>query len=358
MRGPDALTCVESRAHQMRNVSALHINQVRELLGWIMSRRDDIKKLIAKNTRRLQKLNEKKASFGLDTPTHILVEIEDVEAELEKLNSQLDRVKAAEDISSDESHTSILQSNNFKILMFGIGVAIIVVLSVSIPIVGGFLATPTPTVTSTFTATSTPTATATSTPTATPTEEILFEEDFEDDEDGFFNQRGGDWEIVEDHPGNKVYEVNTRDSDSFHFAYFGKKDWEKYVVEFKANIVDFDPDPNKENAGFVFLGFRNSKKGGYRVSLSDSGLIALWYEDYEDKDTGWDSLKSTEFNFQKDTWYSVRIEVDGTEVRVFLDDDLMLVDDDSPSLDERPLLGVGSYTIARFDDIRVTELRR
>jgi tetratricopeptide (TPR) repeat protein len=64
-----------------------------------MSREDDIRNLIAKHGRRLQKLKEKKASFGLDTPIHILTEIEDVEAELEKLQTELKEIIST--ISSD-----------------------------------------------------------------------------------------------------------------------------------------------------------------------------------------------------------------------------------------------------------------
>lgn len=68
-----------------------------------MSRKNDIENLITKNTRRLQKLREKQASYGLDTPVHILIEIEEVEAKLEKLKSQLDAVKDTDVASSDKS---------------------------------------------------------------------------------------------------------------------------------------------------------------------------------------------------------------------------------------------------------------
>lgn len=56
-----------------------------------MSRRDDIKKLIVTCERRLQKLKEQQASFGpLLTPSHILTEIEDTEAEIQKLQMELE----------------------------------------------------------------------------------------------------------------------------------------------------------------------------------------------------------------------------------------------------------------------------
>ena len=58
-----------------------------------MSRQDDIEKLIAERERRLQKLKEQRASFGLHTPPHILMEIEDIEAEIEGLQTELEALK-------------------------------------------------------------------------------------------------------------------------------------------------------------------------------------------------------------------------------------------------------------------------
>ena len=67
-----------------------------------MSRRDDIKNLIIAHERRLQKLKEQKARFGLETPPHILTEIEDIEAELERLHTALELSK---NMSADEERT-------------------------------------------------------------------------------------------------------------------------------------------------------------------------------------------------------------------------------------------------------------
>ena len=60
-----------------------------------MSRQKDLKELIVRNQRRLQKLKEKEAAYGLETPVHILTEIEDIEAELEQLRVELDEIGTA-----------------------------------------------------------------------------------------------------------------------------------------------------------------------------------------------------------------------------------------------------------------------
>ncbi|HEX9923690.1 MAG TPA: hypothetical protein VGD99_13615, partial [Anaerolineae bacterium] len=54
-----------------------------------MLRRDDIKTLTHTTQRRLQKLKEQRAAKGLDTPAHILTEIEDLEVELADLELKL-----------------------------------------------------------------------------------------------------------------------------------------------------------------------------------------------------------------------------------------------------------------------------
>ena len=61
-----------------------------------MSRKNDIENLITKNTRRLQKLKEKKASYGLDIPVHVLTEIEDIEEEIENLRKELEEPEESE----------------------------------------------------------------------------------------------------------------------------------------------------------------------------------------------------------------------------------------------------------------------
>ena len=53
-----------------------------------MSRRDNIKKLLVNYNRRLQALQERKALYGLDTPIAILTEIEEIETQIEELQTE------------------------------------------------------------------------------------------------------------------------------------------------------------------------------------------------------------------------------------------------------------------------------
>ena len=55
-----------------------------------MSRQDDIKQLITQNQRRLQIRNEQKAKFGINAPPEILIEIDDITAEIKRLQTELE----------------------------------------------------------------------------------------------------------------------------------------------------------------------------------------------------------------------------------------------------------------------------
>ncbi|MBE7555465.1 MAG: WD40 repeat domain-containing protein [Anaerolineales bacterium] len=64
-----------------------------------MSRVRDLQSLIAKHTRSLQKLKEQQALFGIHTPHHLLIEIEDIEAEIEKLQVELANLEGGKSAS-------------------------------------------------------------------------------------------------------------------------------------------------------------------------------------------------------------------------------------------------------------------
>ncbi|HEX9923332.1 MAG TPA: hypothetical protein VGD99_11785, partial [Anaerolineae bacterium] len=59
-----------------------------------MTRRADLKRLITIQTRRLQKLKEKKAQKGVNADADLLIEIEDTETELETWQAELDQSEA------------------------------------------------------------------------------------------------------------------------------------------------------------------------------------------------------------------------------------------------------------------------
>ncbi|MBN1992230.1 MAG: tetratricopeptide repeat protein [Anaerolineae bacterium] len=97
-----------------------------------MSRQADIQKLIITHRRHLQKLQEIQAYKGSSTEPHILLEIEDTTAEIEKLEAELKNIKDSSPATPTTRYGSIrkvFQNHTRKIgLGFGaiIGVGIIV----------------------------------------------------------------------------------------------------------------------------------------------------------------------------------------------------------------------------------------
>ena len=59
-----------------------------------MTNPSNIRKLITNNSRRLQVLKEKKALKGYDVEADVILEIEDIEKNLEQLNTQLSTIES------------------------------------------------------------------------------------------------------------------------------------------------------------------------------------------------------------------------------------------------------------------------
>lgn len=66
--------------------------------GIRMSRKDDIKKLVAEYQRRLHKLKLQEARFGINTPPETLTEIEDIEAKIKRLQRELKTLSVGDTI--------------------------------------------------------------------------------------------------------------------------------------------------------------------------------------------------------------------------------------------------------------------
>lgn len=59
-----------------------------------MARVDDLQTLIREHSRRLQKLKEQEARYGYSVDPHILLEIEDIEAKIQALQTELNQLSA------------------------------------------------------------------------------------------------------------------------------------------------------------------------------------------------------------------------------------------------------------------------
>ena len=72
----------------------------------------DITKLICHYKYRLQKLKEQQASFGLNTPAHILIEIEDIEAGIKELQTELETLEDSD--ANEESPAELVEDDKLR----------------------------------------------------------------------------------------------------------------------------------------------------------------------------------------------------------------------------------------------------
>lgn len=216
-------------------------------------------------------------------------------------------------------------------------------------------ATPNPTFTN-IPATSTPTPTATTVPTATGIVPgtVLFEEDFEDGIADNLVYSWGGWRASTENNGNTVYEVNTNTQQ--HIKYdrgaslgFGSIKWTNYSAEYRVKMLNW-----KANAWLSFRSDIGSNQNLYIEWLSaESDGLSLHVNL---NDSGWNMLKGLELPVWDQRWYEVRVEAQGSTLRVYLDNSLMLQTEDASIASGGLELGVFPGTHALFDDIRVIAL--
>lgn len=215
--------------------------------------------------------------------------------------------------------------------------------------------TPEPTLTNTpVIPTSTPVPLPPDTPTLTPTTietgSVLFEENFEDGSANGFVTGEGTWQVIQDEPDNYVYEANSKDPSRWPFARFGSNEWKDYVIEYRVKLVYFAPS---DQSPMGFLKFRATGQRNYVVALTphwDGFSLSF------DSGTGWEDIAGIPYVSEQNVWYSVRAEVSGTHLKVFLNDELKIDIEDARLESGNLLLGTAPHTIVHFDDIRVTEL--
>jgi hypothetical protein len=127
------------------------------------------------------------------------------------------------------------------------------------------------------------------------------------------------WKIVDDQ-GNKVLdcpgkEINGVEND---WANFGNENWENYQSELNFKLVE-----NYEGFGFHFFAVGQE---GYIVDIR-KGKITLRKESLQ----GRADLSSEDFDFTLDQWYELKVEKEENNIKVYIDDVLVLqYSDDQP----------------------------
>lgn len=204
--------------------------------------------------------------------------------------------------------------------------------------------------------TNTPRPANTPTNTSVSLGQILFEEDFEDEKAQLLDVYEGNWEVFQDDTGNHVFRVNHVNDDGWVFPGFryGSLDWDNYVAEYRVKLIE--TQENMGNSNIVFS-FRSNHDNEDYVQAFDPNAASLITAYNLFPDPGWVVFEDIPFQIKTGLWYSIRVEVSGPNVKVFVDDFLFTEFTDSRLQKGGLELQVGPDVVhAQFDDLRVIEI--
>ena len=190
-------------------------------------------------------------------------------------------------------------------------------------------------------------------------EEELFFEDFEDNNFQVLLKEGN-WHIVDDGTGNRVYEVTGNNPNNWPFVFFGSNFFDNYYVEYRFKIIDFDE--NKTPAIVTYL--RNYNYTHYSIELIlSTGKGKISWEEWGSNDKK-DILTNYHLTIYEGMWYQLKTTISDFEISFYIDDQLisqvpetrMINNSNIQLINGSPGLGVGNGNQIWFDDIRVVSI--
>jgi len=210
---------------------------------------------------------------------------------------------------------------------------------------------PTKTLVPTPTKTKVPTSAPTRTPTPVPLSSILLHEDFEDGTADGWIFPAGTWTIEKDATGNH-YWVGTGPTDYPQIWYGEAKiGWTDYAFESRIKFV---------TGGTLFICIRSDTGSAFYTVYTNGSYIDL--SQYNpSKNVEWKSFElGRSLSLQQNKWYTIRLEVQGSSLTAYVDNELVL-----SKVLPTPLVntqgGVGYYMGGNekfyFDDIKIWSLR-
>jgi hypothetical protein len=208
----------------------------------------------------------------------------------------------------------------------------------------------------TSTPTPRPSATPTPNPTDVPSSAILYSEDFEDSEADAWRESYGEWNIEEESnnrfwsgTGPEDYPQAWLDNELDPTINFST--WTDYVFEVRVKF----PKPGslfmcaRADGGAAFYNVQLDAENNWVQFADYNGIEVNDGSDYQT--FGW-----TNYTLETDKWYTARFELEGVDLRFYIDDELVI----SASRDTWESGGIGFYigggNEIHFDDIRVWTL--
>jgi hypothetical protein len=175
---------------------------------------------------------------------------------------------------------------------------------------------------------------------------LLFD-DFEDGVDDNWFPTSGDWAVATSN-NSKVYRVVNL-LDASLFSVIGDLNWTDIAVEANVRVLEFGGTNSADLIG-VYARFE-SPANHYYVALRSDGKLAIRKKINVNSTLG----TPVAFSATPGKQYKVRFEVQGEELRAYVDDVLMLTTTDPDLKTGRIAIGTDNAR-AEFDDVTVNAL--
>lgn len=189
--------------------------------------------------------------------------------------------------------------------------------------------------------TSTPTPEPTPTPTPEPTVTPLFEDDFEDGNADGWTVESGTFSVIND-GGNMVYEYPSLIEG---LVMAGDIGWTDYSVEAKIKPIDLNG-----NKWACLCGRYQDDRNFYSIGLKGNGSLDI----RKKIDGSSTTLSSTSYTFNINTWYTVKLEMNGSNLKAYINGVLEAETTDSDLASGA--IGLFPFEVAaQYDDIIVLE---
>ncbi|MBG0785457.1 MAG: serine/threonine protein kinase [Anaerolineaceae bacterium] len=178
-------------------------------------------------------------------------------------------------------------------------------------------------------------------------ENVVFFEDFDDGMAQQIKGVDGDWRILSDELGGKVYDIDNSNGSGFPGIDFGESFWDDYLVKLSVRYLEGQDK-------WVIIEFRRSANAENKYIIS-FGADGVWLY-YSTASTGWQLITMRTFNIKSEVWYNLEIEMSRTIITVKIDGDILIQTEDSRFSKGSINIQVGPATHAQFDNIEVISL--
>jgi serine/threonine protein kinase len=189
-----------------------------------------------------------------------------------------------------------------------------------------------------------------------PQGELIFDENFDDGIANGITPDNTKWEIVDDNNGGKSFQIdNMPGADWIGFHLLDTITIADGTIEYKFKVVDYDISSGGILPGTVICNFRARPDETYLfVTTFDGGVVSMNYS-LKDGRGGWQLLDNALalHIFEKNAWYTVRIDIKGNEFTAYIDGKKVLTARDDRIGAGQIFWGIVPNTSAQFDDVRV-----